>query len=662
MANKCPKCGFEYGEFDIFCARCGAKIASDDIAIKNIIKEEMDKKQEEDSKAVLNSVKKDDSVFLKNNTLNTFKRNRIVDLPIFRFAVFILVLISLFAFVLDFVLNKHYQQKRVLQYNNLLLNPQQIPLLKEPDGFRELKSLISSVDSFLLLYLKYSEDNSDKKNQIFNAYLKEMDKLPHIEIANLKKGEVIECDNISDYKSSKICASKLNKEFYNTPVYAYPDYNKVILYPNNKYIKKTFSKYLASQTKEYLKLRAQYNGPVSVDLSLKISPKKLADKIASYEQFFIRTTDANIKEDVEKVLYSDFRKFIFTPSIYATTTQEMKNEFKNAYKYFIKTKNKSMLRPLIMSYLDKQRSYSKENFKNDYPYGIFEDNFEQNIQNSSFSDIFSQLRKVFFTQSTDLDIVYIYNIATSKFYEYNSENKLTQEELLISKPDANNNITIYNNSFSRVQEINIQKYSYLYLINNTLYVYNSDKLSLSKIVHNNKIFSIRNLAFSDVTSVFQGIEVINIDNYSNYNILIEKPNKKANYIILSRYSDGWSKYIFTSLSGEITPLTLPNMFSVDSNSDVVVSFHSQNVGADVMSEQTPTYKFTIHTIGEPFEGDNANSYAGYDEKTALDEKNSHEQKANIMPKIEENKDSVLVPDEEIQNPPEQEIEPPLEND
>ena len=142
MANKCPKCGFEYGEFDIFCARCGAKIASDDIAIKNIIKEEMDKKQEEDSKAVLNSVKKDDSVFLKNNTLNTFKRNRIVDLPIFRFAVFILVLISLFAFVLDFVLNKHYQQKRVLQYNNLLLNPQQIPLLKEPDGFRELKSLI----------------------------------------------------------------------------------------------------------------------------------------------------------------------------------------------------------------------------------------------------------------------------------------------------------------------------------------------------------------------------------------------------------------------------------------------------------------------------------------------------------------------------------------
>ena len=59
MANKCPKCGFEYGEFDIFCARCGAKIASDDIAIKNIIKEEMDKKQEEDSKAVLNSVKKD---------------------------------------------------------------------------------------------------------------------------------------------------------------------------------------------------------------------------------------------------------------------------------------------------------------------------------------------------------------------------------------------------------------------------------------------------------------------------------------------------------------------------------------------------------------------------------------------------------------------------
>ena len=26
MANKCSNCGFEYGEFDIYCARCGHKI------------------------------------------------------------------------------------------------------------------------------------------------------------------------------------------------------------------------------------------------------------------------------------------------------------------------------------------------------------------------------------------------------------------------------------------------------------------------------------------------------------------------------------------------------------------------------------------------------------------------------------------------------------
>ena len=30
MKNKCPKCGFEYNEFDVFCARCGMKLSDNE--------------------------------------------------------------------------------------------------------------------------------------------------------------------------------------------------------------------------------------------------------------------------------------------------------------------------------------------------------------------------------------------------------------------------------------------------------------------------------------------------------------------------------------------------------------------------------------------------------------------------------------------------------
>ena len=36
MNNKCPKCGFEYGEFDLYCARCGYKLDGSEKIVNEI--------------------------------------------------------------------------------------------------------------------------------------------------------------------------------------------------------------------------------------------------------------------------------------------------------------------------------------------------------------------------------------------------------------------------------------------------------------------------------------------------------------------------------------------------------------------------------------------------------------------------------------------------
>ena len=135
--------------------------------------------------------------------------------------------------------------------------------------------------------------------------------------------------------------------------------------------------------------------------------------------------------------------------------------------YFIKSKKDSTLRPLIMSYLDKKRSYSENNFKNDYPYKIFNQNaFGENVEKAKFNDIFVQLRKNFFAdKNAQMSLKYIYNVQNGQWRNYSQDTELSQSEYVLSEPDENNNVSIYNHMFSPMQELNILKYAKMYLIN-----------------------------------------------------------------------------------------------------------------------------------------------------------------------------------------------------
>lgn len=635
MANKCSNCGFEYDDEDIFCSKCGTKLLEE----KNEnIKISISK---------FNSAENEKSNFNKN-----IHNNSIINIGIFLIAALSVLCLTLFV-----ILNKHHSEKEDLNFKNLIENPSQIPLLKEPSNYSELAKNINKIEEFLLLYLKNTTDNTEKKEQIFISYLDEIEKLPNI--LNQKINNIEECKKLPN---NNACKNHINNILKNTGAISFIDGDTLYTLPNYEYIFQTYEPYLSPEIKKYIRLRAKYKEPTSLNLNLLIKPKKLAKKISDFEKLSIKTQNEFVKEKCEEILYRNIKKFLFTPTIYATTTQEMKPEFKNAYYNFIKTNKDSNLTPLIMSYLDKKRAYSETNFKNDYPYKLYNEVlFADSIKNNTFEDIFAQLRKnIFADKNIDLKLTYIYNTKNGKWKKYNSNTELNSGEYILSEPDENNNISIYNNLFSPIQELNILNHSKLYLISDGLYIFNKNKLSISKISFNGKIFNTYTLSNNDITILFPGIKIINIDALQSYNVIIEKETAKASYIILSKYSQGWSEYNIKSIKGEINLLTLPNTFSINSNSDVILSFQSgEKINDELFQENKPSYKITIRTTSQKTQQANKENFVQYDKKTRDNEKKEKElHKPNIMPKLKSSEEITELEEENFLIIPEQKIEPP----
>ena len=231
---------------------------------------------------------------------------------------------------------------------------------------------------------------------------------------------------------------------------------------------------------------------------------------------------------------------------------------------------------------------------------------------------------------------------------------------LFSNPDENNNVSIFDYKYSLIQELNIAKNSTLVKVADNLYVYNRDKLSISKILFSGTKFAINKLSFSQITSVLPGVNIINLDSYSSYDIYIEKDNAAASYIILTRYSQGFADYKLSVVKGEVKNLPFENSFSVNSQNTIELAYKHVNSSDDIISQNNPTYKFIIRTKGvveEPIEDE----YTSFDEKTATDEQETEKYTPNIMPKIENNTDEYSQEDissDELPTAPKQGLEPP----
>ncbi len=646
MTNKCSNCGFEYGEFDVYCARCGHKIEKQ-VDFQATAQEVYDK--------FLNDNEFENNI--KPHNFEFFTKRKEYQGNIFD-AFSIMFIISIVLTALVFMLsNKQTQTREYLQYKNFISKPTLIPILENSDTIEKFKKNISDNEQFLKLYLKYSKDDTEKKEQIFSYYVNEIGKVANITNETLLSEKHPECEKIQNFKTAKTCTNYYNKQLKNTGVKAYNYKNIVFLYPNKKFISKKYLKLVPLTTKEFLKLEAKYYAPTSYDGILMQKPIKISKKIATYETFYNNQTDLTIKKILERTLYNDTKQLLFARNIYATTTQEMQPSFKKSFNYYIRTNKYSALSSLFLSYLDKQKAYTDENFSKDYPYKIFEETFDENVENTTFKDIFSQLRKNILSSTPNVEFAYVYSIYDTKWQKYTQGMELKNSNFIVSYPDSNNNVTIYDFAFSPIQELNIQSNSTLFINSGQIYIYNYDKLSISKITFNGKTFNTKTLNLGDVTSVFPGINVINIDSTNGYDIYIEKENKNANFIMLSRYAQGLKDYELTPVKENIRPLVLSNMFSVDTNEEVVVSFHSKSLEKEETSEQNPTYKIHISTIGQPKTSHKA-------QKTDFQEENPQEpiddneelepHKPNMKPKINTTEQDALI------LPPAKNLEPPVD--
>ncbi len=663
MSSKCPICNYELNEFDIFCSRCGYKIKKEPEVEK--VKEVMNKTSDYESfledKAQQNNENTNKTDGVSQNRQNEYfsiEKASIFNNTMFNFIAYMIFIVMVLVVGFYIILSSQSATKDALNFKSMLKNPMKIPMLVEPSSFEGIRTNFYDIEKFLLMYMKYSKDTMDIKEQVFANYLNEINKLPNIS-QNLTTNEINECKNISSSFKAQKCTNKLNKLYSNIGIKAYSKSANVYLYPDYSYIKKTYSPYLSSEFKQYLALNKKYNHPSSYGYEIEIKPKKLADKIYDFEKTYNTTNNEYIKDSANHTLYKDFRIFIFNPAIYATTTQEMAPNFKQAYIYYINTKKQSALTPVIISLLDKQKAYNEQNFINDYPYQIHNEESGKNIESSMFNDIFKDLRNSM-SQDSEMQLEYIYNMTTGSFEKYNKSKPVLTSYYLFSKSNENNNIIIYTNTYSPFQQLNIQRFSETFLVGKDLYILNRNRLAIYKVIFNGKTFNIQTVSFSDVTSLFPGIEVINIDERNNYNILLEKDNTNKNYIILSRYSQGFEDYKIDTIQGEVTGLMLPNMFSVNSYNDVIVSFHNKTVNLDETTETSPTYKFIIRTKGNN-EGLQNSSITNFDVQTAAEQSTSTEQqKPNIMPKIENNNEEVN-PKAIQTTAPAQKLDPPADD-
>ena len=327
--------------------------------------------------------------------------------------------------------------------------------------------------------------------------------------------------------------------------------------------------------------------------------------------------------------------------------------------------------PLVKSYLEKQKSYTEENFKNDYPYEIFDNKERISINDYTLQDVFAVLRKKAFDKASmqSSDFRYVYSIITGKWKKFDKNITLAQGEYALTSVDDDNTCQIYDSKLSFLQDLNVSKNTKSFIVSGNLIFYNADKLQLSKVTYNGRSFALQLMNTSDVSSLFPGINIIYIDSYQDYTIDVSKVNEKETYIILSRYMNGFENYKISVVQGRAATSSLSNMFAVPSNDDAVLLFKDSSVSDQETSENAPTYKIHVRTLGYTNSDRYTNdSDKAYDDKTKYDtEDYSHS--PNMMPKIikedlnvNKNNAQETKVKIDVENVPSQQIEPPSEDD
>ena len=160
----CPNCGKQIPDNANFCEFCGARLNNNNNLANNENNIYNHSYYKNDYKKQPNNKKKQEFSFGES------------------FLKGVLTMVVIFLALFGFVFAKSYFSDNLfsldkMRYQQYIEDPSMIPELTEPETLSGLVDNLKEVQSFLVLYMNFSDDDMDTKMETFDKYRKEILKI-----------------------------------------------------------------------------------------------------------------------------------------------------------------------------------------------------------------------------------------------------------------------------------------------------------------------------------------------------------------------------------------------------------------------------------------------------------------------------------------------------
>lgn len=560
----CPRCGKEIKNNQRFCVNCGYDLSEEISAEKQ---DDFYKKKS----YYKNPVEK------KNFDINDIRFDVITG---FLFKVFLTVVVIGAGFI-GLKLATNYLPADVIgndraKYEMYMEDPSSIPELTQPETLQDLIKNLKEVQTFLALYLKYSNDSDEDKAKVFDNYRKQLLKIEMFSNENLLK-EDIKNSLPQTKKEFNKCAKYYDKLLAPVGLKIVSDtaYAKYHLEEDYRFTYKKFGAFVSPDMKSYLYLRAKHNSEFLENGGyLSVSPKEMNKRIADYEKFMLHNPDFAQINEVRDYLYYYTFGYIF-----ASDRQEMKAIMHNTYKKwdkkFIKQNKSSQLNPIFSKMVTSANGISPNQFDNLYPYEYEKMLNSIRPQSGDLEDIFSDIRKSVMKEMSNIGYKYVYSQAEGMWVQFSDSVKIAKDSLLLAD-NGQGGFDVYNNKFKKTNQVlNLDPNSKIMIKRGQLLSYNPQCLQISKVDYTYGSFSTKVISSKEIRQYFPDVLIINVDNIGMSPVQITKTTEKQSYMLISHAGSNFDGYTLNA-DVPVQQGELSNIFTINSTNTVNVEWLSNS--------------------------------------------------------------------------------------
>lgn len=548
----CPNCGKQIRENINFCEYCGTKLNND---------------YNENSRSYYKSS------YLKNNKYK--KEFKFGETLLKSMLTTFLVILAFFGIMLgkSYLSNDMFSLDKV-RYQQYIDDPSMIPELTEPETLSGLISNLKEIQKFLLLYLNFSDDDVETKMEVFDKYRGELLKLQKFNNSNLLQENVQyqiprnkkEFENI-EKQYAKIL------EPVGLMVVADEGYSKYHLAEDARFTYKKYGKYLTSDIRAYLELRAKHYENFFCKDSLTVKPYRLAQRIGDYEQFLNANNEFKYENEVKDLLFSYALIYAFTTDR-ADTIFINKKVFPKSDKKFLKTYTNSKFKPMFEHLLKSKDGITAEDFDKMYPYE-YEKNLEA-IKPASLEllDVFPIVRKNIMSLKSNDDYEYIYSASEDSWSVYDASKALKKGDVILAKTE--DGYDIYDYKYKKTNQTIKPNEEIKFIIKSgKLLAYLPNHLQITCLEGMMGSFSFKTLSIKAIKKLFPEVLLINISTFGDTSVQVDKPTGAKTYMLISTSGMNYDGY---KISGNVEMGELDNIFTVTTDESTQVNYTTDEDG------------------------------------------------------------------------------------